>query len=138
MEHPLDHVAIAVPSLDDSLPLFESLTGSRSSSRERVESQGVDLVFLGARDGRIELIQPLSDDSPVARFLQRRGPGLHHLAYRVPDLHDAVSRLARSGIVAIDPEPRQGAHHRRVVFLDPKTTGGVLIELIEELSPDQT
>lgn len=131
MELPLDHVAIAVPSLDASLSLFESLTGARGSSRERVEDQGVDLVFLETRPVRIELIQPLDADSPVARFLERRGPGLHHIAFRVPDVRVALERLAREGVELIDREPRAGAHDSLIAFLHPRSTGGVLIELVE-------
>jgi methylmalonyl-CoA epimerase len=132
VELPLDHVAIAVPSLDVSLPLFELLTGARGSSRERVESQGVDVVFLGQGSARIELIQPLGPESTVTRFLAKRGPGLHHIAYRVPDLPAALARFTEAGIEAIDKVPRLGAHNRRIAFLHPKSTGGVLIELVEE------
>jgi methylmalonyl-CoA/ethylmalonyl-CoA epimerase len=129
-ELPLDHVAIAVPSIATVLPLFEALTGSKGSAPERVDTQGVELVFVGSGPGRLELIEPLSAESPVARFLERRGPGLHHIAYLVPSLEPALERLAAAGIQPI-AEPRQGAHGRRVVFMHPKTAGGVLVELVE-------
>lgn len=90
---PLDHVAIAVPSIAQAMPLFELLTGGHGSPPERVESQGVEVAFVGTGTGRLELLQPTAPDSPVARFLDRRGPGLHHLAYRVPDLEAALTRL---------------------------------------------
>lgn len=127
----LDHVAIAVPSIAEALPLFELLTGAEGSARERVEAQGVDVAFVGEGEGRLELLEPLSSDSPVARFLERRGPGLHHLAYRVADLDAALERLSAAGVRLIDERPRPGAHGRRVAFLHPKSTGGVLVELVE-------
>ena len=128
----LDHVAIAVASIDEALPVFELLTGGVGSPRERVESQGVDVVFVGTGVGRIELIEPVSEDSPVARFLAKRGPGLHHLAYRVPDIEAALARLSAAGMRLIDERPRPGAHGRLVAFIHPASTGGVLIELVQE------
>jgi methylmalonyl-CoA/ethylmalonyl-CoA epimerase len=128
---PLDHVGVAVPSLDAAVPLYELLTGGRGSPRERVESQRVTVVFVGAGPGRVELIEPTDPTSPVARFLERRGPGLHHLAYRVADIRAALRALVAAGVEPIDREPRAGAHGRRVAFLHPRTTGGTLIELIE-------
>ena len=128
---PLDHVAIAVPSIAHAMPLFELLTGGHGSPSERVESQGVEVAFVGTGTGRLELLEPTAPDSPVARFLDRRGPGLHHLAYRVPDLEAALTRLKEAGIQLIDERPREGAHGRRVAFLHPRSTGGVLIELVE-------
>lgn len=129
---PLDHVAIAVASIDEALPIFELLTGAEGSRRERVEDQGVDVVFVGDGAGRLELLEPLSPDSPVGRFIAKRGPGMHHLAYRVPDLAAALTRLSDSGVRLIDERPRPGAHGRLVAFLHPSSTGGVLIELIQE------
>jgi methylmalonyl-CoA epimerase len=128
----LDHVAIAVASIDEALPVFELLTGGVGSPRERVESQGVDVVFVGTGVGRLELIEPVSPDSPVARFLEKRGPGLHHLAYRVPDIEAALARLSAAGMRLIDERPRPGAHGRLVAFVHPASTGGVLIELVQE------
>jgi methylmalonyl-CoA epimerase len=128
----LDHVAIAVASIDEALPVFELLTGGVGSPRERVESQGVDVVFVGTGVGRIELIEPVSEDSPVARFLAKRGPGLHHLAYRVPDIEAALAQASASGMRLIDERPRPGAHGRLVAFIHPASTGGVLIELVQE------
>jgi methylmalonyl-CoA epimerase len=129
---PLDHVAIAVDSIDALAPALEAVTGARSSRRERVDAQGVELCFIGAGDGKLELLQPLGPDTPVGRFLARRGGGLHHVAYRVPDLPAALRSLAEQGIELIDREPRPGARGHRVAFLHPRSTGGVLIELLEE------
>jgi methylmalonyl-CoA/ethylmalonyl-CoA epimerase len=128
---PLDHVGIAVQSLDAALPLYELLTGGRSSPPERIATQGVTVVFVGDGAGRLELIEPTGPDSPVARFLERRGPGIHHLAYRVNDIEAALRSLSAAGIALIDRVARPGAHGRRVAFLDPHATGGVLIELVE-------
>lgn len=129
-ELPLDHVAIAVPSIAAVLPVFEALTRAKGSARERVDNQGVDIVFVGSGRGRLELIEPVTPSSPVARFLKRKGQGLHHIAYRVPALEPVVRQLAAAGMRPID-EPREGAHGSRVVFIHPKTAGGVLVELVE-------
>lgn len=130
-ELPLDHVAIAVPSIATVLPLFEALTRGKGSARERVSNQGVDVVFVGSGPGRLELIEPVTPDSSVARFLERKGQGLHHIAYRVPALEPAIHELAAAGMRPID-EPREGTHGSRVVFIHPKTAGGVLVELVED------
>lgn len=131
MNLPLDHVAIAVTSIAESLPLFESLLGAESSAVERVGSQGVDVVFVGNGPGRLELLEAAAADSPIARFLERRGPGLHHIAYRVDDIEAALARCAEQGILLIDTVPRSGAGGHRVAFLHPRSTHGVLIELVE-------
>jgi methylmalonyl-CoA/ethylmalonyl-CoA epimerase len=127
---PLDHVAIAVESIADARPLFESLLGADGSLVEQVEAQGVAVAFVGTGSGRLELLEPVTPDSAVRRFLDRRGPGLHHIAYRVPDLDAALARLAADGIELIDRTPRPGAGGHRVAFLHPRSTGGVLIELV--------
>ena len=132
MQLPLDHVAIAVESIAASLPIFESLLGAVGSPVEHVASQGVTVAFLGNGPGRIELIEPTGPDTAVGRFLARRGPGLHHIAYRVPDLGAALERLAADGVELIDRVPRRGAHGHRVAFLHPRSTGGVLIELVSD------
>ncbi len=131
MELPLDHVAIAVPSISAIVPILELLTGSRSSPVERVAAQHVDVAFIGSGEARVELIQPTSAESTVQRFLDRRGAGLHHIAYRVPDIDAALQRLAAAGIELIDAQARLGAGGQRVAFLHPQSTGGVLIELVE-------
>ncbi len=133
-ERTLDHVGVAVPSLDEALPLFESLAGARGSGRERVESQGVEVVFVGSGPGRLELLAPTRPDSPVAKFLARRGPGMHHLCYRVPDIAAALESFRGEGYELIDQAARPGAHGHKVAFLHPRSTGGVLVELVEEYS----
>jgi methylmalonyl-CoA epimerase len=127
----LDHVGIAVHSLDESLPVFESITGGKGHGRERVEQQGVEVVFLGSGEGRLELLAPTRDDSAVAKFLARRGPGMHHLCYRVGDVAAELDRYRAAGAQLIDETPRPGAAGHLVAFIHPKSTGGVLIELLQ-------
>jgi methylmalonyl-CoA/ethylmalonyl-CoA epimerase len=135
---PLDHVAIAVESIDDVLPALEAVTGAPGSRRERVMDQGVEVCFLGTGFGKIELVRPLGPDSPVARFLARRGPGLHHIAYQVTDIEGTLQGLADGGMELIDRVPRAGAHGHRVAFIHPRSTGGVLIELVQPAGVDGT
>lgn len=130
-ERALDHVGIAVQSLDESLPTFESITGGKGYGREAVESQGVEIVFVGSGAGKLELLAPTRPDSPVGKFLAKRGPGTHHLCYRVPDVAAALEEFRRAGYELIDREPRVGGHGHRVAFLHPRSTGGVLIELLQ-------
>lgn len=130
-ERIVDHVGIAVHSLDDALPVWETLSGAAGTGREVVESQGVEVVFVGSGAGRIELMAPTRPDSPVARFLERRGSGMHHVCYRVPDIPAALADLSEEGFELIDREPRSGAHGHRVAFLHPRSANGVLVELVE-------
>ncbi len=124
---PLDHVAVAVHSIEDSRALFELLAGGSCSPPETLPDQGVRVAFVGA----VELLEPLAEDTTVGRFLQRRGPGLHHVAYRVDDLASELRRLEAEGIRLVDREPRAGARGHRVAFLHPSSTGGVLVELVQ-------
>lgn len=123
----LDHVAIAVPSIDDAASTFELLTGLRRSREETLHAQGVRVCFVGA----LELLEPLDPDSTVGRFLDRRGPGLHHVAYRTPDIVAELARLRGEGFESIDPEPRKGASGHLVAFLHPRGTSKVLVELVQ-------
>ncbi len=132
LELPVDHIAIAVPSIAAAQPVFEQLTGGTASPVERVEAQGVNVVFIGSGTGRLELLEPLSPDSPVGRFLQKRGSGLHHVAYRVTDLAATLDTLAAAGSELIDRTPRHGAHGRLVAFIHPRSSAGVLIELVQD------
>ncbi|HEX6746118.1 MAG TPA: methylmalonyl-CoA epimerase [Longimicrobium sp.] len=127
----LDHVGIAVHSLDESLPLFESITGGKGYGRETVEQQGVEVVFLGTGDGRLELLAPTREDSGVAKFLAKRGPGMHHLCYRVASIEDELERYRAQGAQLIDEHARPGAAGHMVAFIHPKSTGGVLVELLQ-------
>lgn len=124
---PLDHVAVAVASIEEARALFELVTGEVCSPVESIDSQGVKVAFVGS----VELLEPTDPQGTVARFLERRGSGLHHVAFRVPDLEAALSELAATGIRVIDEVPRIGARGHRVAFLHPGSTQGVLIELVQ-------
>lgn len=123
----LDHVAIALRSFDGVLPLLERLGGVAATPPERVESQGVEVCFVG----NVELIRPLAGDNGVARFIDRRGPGLHHIAYRVADVAALMKELAAEGYRFTSEAPMTGAGGHRIAFMHPKSTGGVLVELVE-------
>jgi methylmalonyl-CoA/ethylmalonyl-CoA epimerase len=127
----LDHIAIAVRSLEDALPFYTDALGLTCTGRETVAEQGVHLALLPLGESRLELLEPLSDDSPVGRFLTRRGEGVHHIAFRVDDLERALTELRARGIRLVDETPRCGAEGRKIAFLHPASAHGVLIELVE-------
>lgn len=129
----IDHIGIAVNSLLASIPAFEAVLGVNPAGQESVPAEDVEVVFFGHGPGRIELLQPASPDSPIARFLERRGQGLHHVCLSVPDLDEALTRLAGSDIHPIAPGVRTGAGGRPVAFLHPRDCGGVLMELVESI-----
>ena len=126
----LDHLGIAVPALDAAIAFYETL-GLAVAHRESVVTERVNVAMLPAGDARLELLEPAASDSPIAKFLEKRGPGLHHVALKVPDLPAAVERLRASGARLLN-EPRQGAGGHLYVFVHPASTGGVLLELIQE------
>ena len=126
----VDHVAIAVKSLDEAASFYGEVLGLPAHGRERVEDQSVDIAFFGEEPGRIELISPFRDGA-IARFLDKRGEGLHHVAVRVADLEVALAGLKAKGVPLIDETPRAGAHGTRVAFVHPKGARGVLLELVE-------
>jgi LAO/AO transport system kinase len=126
----IDHLGVAVNNLAESIAFYESL-GLAVAHRETIRAEKVDVAMLPAGDARMELLQPTSPDSPIAKFLEKRGPGLHHVALRVPDLNAAVSRLKAGGARLLN-EPRAGAGGHIYVFVHPASTGGVLLELIQE------
>ena len=127
----IDHIGIAVNSLADAVPVFSALLGSNSSGTEDVPSEGVRVAFFGAGLGRLELLEATGPDSPVARFLARRGEGVHHVCLAVDDLEAALDRAEAAGLRVLEPRVREGAGGHRVAFLHPGTTSGVLIELSE-------
>lgn len=127
----LDHIGIAVASIDEALAIYEAL-GLSESRREIVPGQGVLTAFLPVGDTRLELLEPTAPDSPIARFLAKRGPGVHHVCFAVADLEDAIADLAGRGFRLIHERPVPGADGRRVAFLHPSAGHGVLIELSEE------
>ena len=123
----LDHVAIAVTSLGEAIPLHEAISGATSSPPETLREQGVRVSFVGS----LELLEPLATDTPVGRFLSRHGPALHHVAYRTRNIERELLRLVAAGFEPIDRVPRPGARGHRVAFLHPGGTGRVLVELVE-------
>ena len=131
--HKIEHIGIAVACLDESIPLFERLLGSASYKTEEVLSEGVRTAFFCAGDQKIELLEPTTPNSPIARFLEKRGQGIHHIAFEVSDIHSEINRLQAEGFVVLNETPKMGADQKQVVFLHPKSTGGVLIELCQQL-----
>jgi len=128
----LHHVAIAVASLAEARKLYEQALGMRALPVEFVPSQKVNVLVLFSDAQRIELVEPAGDDSPVANFLQKRGPGIHHLAWRVDNCAAAIAALEKAGLRLIDDSPKPGSHGTSVAFVHPKSTGGVLMELVED------
>jgi methylmalonyl-CoA/ethylmalonyl-CoA epimerase len=131
----INHIGIAVRSLDDHRGFYEETLGARFEAVEEVADQKVRVGFflIGPEGGevRLELLEPTSDDSPIAKFIEKRGEGVHHIAYTVGGLDDRLSELKEKGVRLIDETPRDGAHHQRIAFLHPKSSMGVLTELCE-------
>ncbi len=127
----IDHIGVAVEDLDAALALYGQSFEMELAHRETVESQGVEAVLLDVGDGHVELLRPLGPDTAVGKFLARKGPGLHHVAYAVEDIDKALEGIVATGIELIDTEPRVGIRESRVAFLHPRSTGGVLTEIVE-------
>ncbi len=126
------HVGIAVGDLDASVLVYEELFGARLEHRESVDEQGVEAASLRVGESRIELLRPLGPDTPVGRFLAKRGPGMHHVAFRVDDVGKELARLRREGARLIDESPRRGLFGLQVAFVHPEATGGVLAEFVSD------
>jgi len=128
----IDHVGIAVADLEASVEEYRRLLGVEPTHRERVEEQGVDEVLFAVGSSFIQLLGPLGPDTPVGRSLATRGPGVHHIAYRVDDVEGALAHLKAEGARLIDESPRPGSRGTRIAFVHPKAMGGVLVELVQE------
>jgi methylmalonyl-CoA epimerase len=128
----LDHLGIAVRSLPAAKIIYEKL-GLPVSAEEVVQSEKVRLVMVPVGETRLELLEPLSDDSVIAKFIAKRGEGLHHISFRVPDLTAAVARLKADGVRLVSDEIKTGAGGHRYIFVHPSSTGGVLLELVEDI-----
>lgn len=126
----MHHVAFAVEDLDEAVGTYQRLFGARIEVRGRMEEQGVEAAYLRIGDGRVELVSPLGEDTPVGRFLAKRGPGMHHVAYQVADVAAALRSLVSEGAEVIDPEPRPGLGGHEVSFVHPDSVHGVLVEVI--------
>jgi methylmalonyl-CoA/ethylmalonyl-CoA epimerase len=128
----LDHIGIAVQSIERSLPFYRDLLGMVFEGTEEVTEQKVRVAFLAVGETRIELLEPTADDSPVAKFLEKNGEGIHHLAYQVEELAATLAELKAKSVRLIDEVPRRGAHGTLIAFLHPKGSGGVLTELCQQ------
>ena len=127
----IDHVGVAVPSLDEGLALYGETLELAPAHREVVEEQGVEAALLDVGESHVELLAPLGDDTPVGRFLAKRGPGPHHVAYRVEDINKTLGELNRHGVRMIDEVARRGIRDSMVAFPHPSATGGVLTEIVQ-------
>ncbi|HLG18811.1 MAG TPA: methylmalonyl-CoA epimerase [Bdellovibrionota bacterium] len=133
----LDHIGVAVESLEKGLESYSKKLGfhhhhtEEVPNTEEVPTENVRVALLFGGPDRVELLEPTSDQSPIALFLKKRGPGVHHLAFRVDDIEKEIARLRGEGVQLIEPAPRPGAEGAKVAFIHPKSTGGVLIELVE-------
>ena len=127
----IDHIGVAVEDIDAAIALYEGSFEMELAHRETVESQGVEAVLLDIGDGHVELLAPLGPDTPVGKYMAKNGAGLHHVAYAVDDIDATLEKLSAAGLRLIDSEPRVGIRDSRVAFLHPRSTGGVLTEIVE-------
>ncbi len=127
----IDHIGVAVEDLDASIALYRDRLGMREQHRETVEEFGVEAALLEIGGAHVELLTAIRPDTSVARFLERSGPGVHHVAYRTDDIDEALARLRDAGLRLIDEQPRTGIRASRVAFVHPKSTGGVLTEVVQ-------
>ncbi|KAA1262361.1 Glyoxalase/Bleomycin resistance protein/Dioxygenase superfamily protein [Rubripirellula obstinata] len=127
----LNHIGIAVRSLDDQQAFYAQTLGAEFEGVEDVPSQKVKVAFYKLNDVRLELLEPTDPESPIAKFIEKRGEGLHHMAFTVDSLQDRIDELKSEGLRMIDETPRPGAHHMQIAFIHPKSSGGVLTELCQ-------
>ncbi len=131
MPEKISHIGIAVSNIEEATPFYRDVLGMEFEGTEVVAEQKVKVAFFVVGESRIELLEPTSEDSPVAKFLEKNGPGVHHVAYEVADLEQRLANLKAEGVRLIDETPRTGAHNTRIAFMHPKASGGVLTELCE-------
>ncbi|WP_179021421.1 methylmalonyl-CoA epimerase [Winogradskyella forsetii] len=129
----IEHIGIAVKDIERSNQLFKSLFGKDHYKIEDVESEGVKTSFFKCGPNKIELLQATNEDSPIAKFIEKKGEGMHHIAFAVDDIEQEIERLTKEGFAMIHKEPKQGADNKLIAFLHPKSTNGVLIELCQEI-----
>lgn len=132
----INHIGIAVKSLDEAIPFYRDNLTMAFAGIEEVAEQKVRVAMLQIGESKIELLEPTSDDSPVARFIEKNGPGIHHIAYEVADIEAAIVKLLTDGLRMIDEKPRDGAHRSRIAFVHPKSSNGVLTELCQTGNSD--
>jgi len=136
MPQKISHIGIAVPDIEAAAKFYTEHLGLQLGGIEEVPDQKVKVAFLPIGEVRLELVQPTSPESPVAKFLEKNGPGVHHIAYQVADTAAEVERLKAAGVRMVDETPRKGAHNTRIAFVHPKVSGGVLTELVQEMGHD--
>lgn len=129
----IEHIGIAVKDLEVSNKLFASLFGEKHYKEEEVESEGVKTSFFKTGPNKVELLQATKEDSPIAKFIDKKGEGIHHIAFAVADINAEITRLKNEGFIVVNETPKKGADNKLVAFLHPKTTNGVLIELCQEI-----
>jgi len=134
MVNKIEHIGIAVKNMQDATILFEKLLGVPSYKEEAVESEGVLTSFFQTGTNKIELLTATNQESPIAKFLEKKGEGIHHIAFDVEDIYSEISRLKNEGFVLINEVPKKGADNKLVVFLHPKNTNGILVELCQEIT----
>lgn len=127
----VDHIGIAVKSLDETLKFYEGVLGLELQGTEVVEEQKVKVAFLPVGDTEVELLESTAEDGPIAKFIEKKGEGIQHIAFRVPNIEEAIAELMEKGVKMIDEKPRYGAGGAKIAFCHPKSTNGVLVELSE-------
>jgi methylmalonyl-CoA/ethylmalonyl-CoA epimerase len=129
----IEHIGIAVKSIENANKIYSSLLGSSPYKMEEVKSEGVKTSFFKTGDSKIELLEATNPDSPIAKFIEKRGEGVHHIAFAVDDIHSEIVRLKKEGFVVLNETPKKGADNKLVAFLHPKSTAGVLVELCQDI-----
>lgn len=127
----IDHIGIAVKSLAEAAAIYENALGLKVNAYDQVDEQGVRVAMLNIGESRIELLEPTGPESPIEKFMTKRGEGIHHIAITVDDIEKALERLKAAGVRLVDNEPRRGAHNTRIAFVHPSSTHGVLLELVQ-------
>ena len=127
----IDHIGIAVKSLTEAAAIYENALGLKVSAYDQVDEQGVRVAMLNIGESRIELLEPTGPESPIEKFMTKRGEGIHHIAITVDDIDKALKQLKAAGVRLVDNEPRRGAHNTRIAFVHPSSTHGVLLELVQ-------
>lgn len=134
----ISHIGIAVKSIDEVLPFYTNTLGLKFEGLEEVQSEGIKVAFLKIGESRFELLEAVHESSPIHKFIEKKGEGIHHIALQVDDIQTRISQIKRNGIPLINDEPKLGAHHSRIAFLHPKSTHGVLFELCEESGGEES
>ena len=127
----IEHIGIAVRSLEEATKTYEESLGLKVEGIEKVEDQGVRVAMLPIGESRIELLEPVTPESPIEKFLAKRGPGIHHIAVRVDNIEESLEKMKLAGVKLIDESPRVGAGNKRIAFVHPSSTHGVMLELVE-------